>query len=180
MEEIKSIFKEISGKIKRIRLLVLDVDGVMTDGSLIYNDDGTESKVFDVKDGHGLRLLMAGGIEVAIISGRKSDSVTKRAKDLGIKLAFQGIKHKLPLLNQMLKEKEISLKEVAYMGDDLIDIPVMKAVGLSIAVSDAHPDVKSIADIVTAKPGGRGAVREVCELILKEQGLWEKLMKTYY
>ncbi len=162
----------------KIALLILDVDGVLTDGSIIMNDHGEEIKCFNVKDGHGLRLLMNAGIHVAIITGRKSNSVKHRARDLGIREVYQGIKDKESLCNELIQYKELDKAQVCCMGDDLPDLPMFNQVGISIAVADASPELRREADYVTEKKGGKGAVREVCELILKAQGKWPYIGST--
>lgn len=170
---------EVKEKARIIKLLILDVDGVMTDGRIIYTDGGEEIKAFDVKDGHGVKLLMRGGVDVAILTGRESRVVLHRANNLGIDMVFQGAKDKLRVFEEILKAKGLKDEEVCYLGDDLVDAPVMSRVGLSIAVSDAHDELKGCVDYVTKGRGGRGAVREACELILKAQGKWEGLTSRY-
>lgn len=171
--------KGVEEKARLIKLLILDVDGVMTDGRIIYTDGGEEIKAFDVKDGHGVKLLMRGGVDVAILTGRESRVVLHRANDLGINMVFQGAKDKLLVFEEILKAKGLKEEEVCYLGDDLVDAQVMNRVGLSIAVSDAHDELKGCVDYVTKGRGGRGAVRETCELILKAQGKWEGLTLRY-
>ena len=170
---------EVEGKARLVKLLVLDVDGVMTDGRIIYTDGGEEVKAFDVRDGHGIKLLIKGGIDVAILTGRESKVVLHRAKDLGIGSVYQGAKDKLRIFEEMLRNKALSYKDVCYVGDDLVDLPVLKRVGLSVAVFDADDELKSHVDYVTKRPAGRGAVREVCELILRAQGKWEEATAPY-
>ncbi|OPX38961.1 MAG: phenylphosphate carboxylase subunit delta [Desulfobacteraceae bacterium 4484_190.1] len=159
-------------KAARIKLLFLDVDGVMTDGRIIMNDRGEETKCFDVKDGQGLKILLSSGIEVVIITGRNSKVVSHRAHELGIKEVYQGVKEKNGLCRQLIKGKGLNKADVCYMGDDLPDIAAFHECGLSIAVSDAAGEVCASADLITKKKGGRGAVREVCEWILTCQGKW--------
>jgi 3-deoxy-D-manno-octulosonate 8-phosphate phosphatase (KDO 8-P phosphatase) len=166
-------------KAKKIKLLILDVDGVMTDGRIILGDDGKELKFFDVKDGHGIKLAHQAGLTTAIISGRESRLVSFRAKELGIKIVYQNIHDKSGICEEIMKEKGFSHDEVAYIGDDIVDLSIMNKVGLSIAVADALPYVKDAADLVTAERGGRGAVREAIEFILKAQGRWERLFEEY-
>jgi len=156
----------------KTKLLILDVDGVLTDGRIIMNDRGEEIKGFHVKDGHGLRLLMNAGIHVAIITGRKSKTVEHRARDLGIREVYQGVKDKESLAKELIQNKKLDKEEVCCMGDDLPDLPMFNQVGISIAVADASPELLAEADFVTTKKGGKGAVREICELILKAQGKW--------
>ena len=162
----------VSNKIKDIKLLVLDVDGVLTDGSIIYDDNGVETKVFSVKDGLGIRLLMEAGINLCIATGRSSNALNNRCKNLGIVHVFDGVSDKAAILDLILDRVGISAHEVAFIGDDLPDLALMQMVGLSIAVADAHKTVLENADMVTSAKGGAGAVREVCEAILKAQGLW--------
>lgn len=166
-------------KARRVRLLILDVDGVMTDGSIIYSKNEVETKAFNVKDGHGIKLFMTAGLEVAIITARTSELVERRAKDLGVKLLYQGVAEKQKAFNEILELKSIDPIETAYIGDDVIDLPVLSRVGFSATVSDAVAEVLSTVDYVATLPGGRGAVREVVEVILKAQGLWDGLMKRY-
>ncbi len=166
-------------KLKKIKLLLLDVDGVMTEGNIIYNDNGTETKIFNVKDGLGLRLLMDSGILTGIVTGRSSNALRHRCKNLGINYIFDGISDKGSLLNSIIKKTSIPSDEIAFAGDDLPDIPLLKLVGLSIAVADAHEKVKEHADMITVSNGGRGAVREICETILMAKGLWEQAINDF-
>jgi len=166
-------------KLKRIKLLLLDVDGVLTDGSIIYNDNGTETKIFNVKDGLGIRLLMEAGIKVGIVTGRSSKTLYHRCKNLGISLIFDGVHEKTSVLELISEQTGLHAEEIAFVGDDLLDLPLLKSVGFSIAVADAHETVIENADMVTSKKGGDGAVREVCEAILKAQGLWNNIIKRY-
>lgn len=160
---------------KLIRLVIFDVDGVLTDGRLHYCDDGRETKAFHARDGYGIKALLANGIAVAIISGRQSESVSRRMKELGVSRVFQGCDDKLPVLESLLREMELTPPEVAYVGDDLPDLAVMTKVGLAVAVADAHPDLFEAAGWRTRLPGGKGAAREVCDLILAAQGLVQDL-----
>jgi len=164
----------------KIKLLLLDVDGVMTDGRITFDSDGIESKSFDVKDGHGLKLLQRAGIEVGIITGRQSAVVTRRAEELGIELVFQGVKDKLVPFNEILEKRSLTPEEVAYVGDDVVDLPVMRRVGFAATVADAVEDIKPFADLVTDHAGGRGAVREVCDFLLKKTGLWAVVANRYF
>ena len=170
----------VRARVEKIRLLGLDVDGVMTDGRLFYHDHGTESKAFDVRDGHGIKMLQRGGIKIAVISGRKSPCVDKRAADLGITYVSQGTGNKIEILEKILSEQGLTREQTAFMGDDLVDLPVMSAVGLSIAVADASEYLFEAAHYITASPGGRGAVREVAELVLAVQGQWNAVAKSYF
>ena len=166
-------------KLKSVKLLMLDVEGVLTDGKIIYNDRGEEIKAFNVRDGHGLKLLMRAGIEIALITGRKSKVVLHRARDLGIKKVYQGVINKIEIYEKILKEKKLKDINVGFVGDDLVDIPVLKRVGFSAAVGDAIPEVKKVVDYVASKRGGEGAVREICELLLKVQNKWEGITERY-
>lgn len=152
-----------------IKLLLLDVDGVLTDGSLYFCEDGTEIKAFNSLDGHGIRMLIENGIEVGIITGRSSSIVESRANDLGISILFQGQSDKLSALTTILEANNYAPSEVAYAGDDLPDLPVMKNIGLSIAVANAHDLVLHFASLATSAQGGQGAVREISDYLLKAQ-----------
>jgi len=163
-------------RLKPIKLLILDVDGVLTDGRITYNDRGEETKSFDVKDGLGIRLLIDFGIHVSIITGRKSGAVDHRCRDLGISSVFQGARNKTDVLITLIKETGVSSNQIAVMGDDFPDIPLMKASGCGIAVADAHEAVRRYADMVTEARGGNGAVREVSEAILSAQGHWNAIL----
>lgn len=169
----------IKEKAEHIKMLIVDIDGVMTDGRIVINDQGEEIKTFNAKDGQGLKLLMESGIEVAIISGRASKAVERRAADLGIRSLYQGIHDKGTLCADLIREKRLKKQEVACIGDDLPDIPMFQHVGLSIAVADAAQEVRDTAHLVTKKGGGKGAVREICEIILKAQGSWDHLISPF-
>jgi len=162
-------------KAARIKLLILDVDGVLTDGRITINERGEEVKSFNVKDGLGLKMLMSTGIEAVIITGRKSMVVEHRAKELGIDEVWQGIKDKRALCKRIIREKGLEKKEICCIGDDLPDLAMFMEAGLRIAVADGVEEVREKADFVTKKKGGCGAVREACELILKSKGAWPKI-----
>jgi 3-deoxy-D-manno-octulosonate 8-phosphate phosphatase (KDO 8-P phosphatase) len=166
-------------KLKQIQLLLLDVDGVLTDGSIIYNDDGSETKIFNARDGFGLRLVMSAGIKVGIVTGRRSKSLRHRCDNLGIGLLFDGIRDKAEALEEIAAQTGIDSKLTAFVGDDLPDLPIMKHAGLSIAVADAHEIVRQKADWTTRAPGGHGAVREVCEALLMATGLWDEVIARF-
>ena len=155
---------------ENIRLLICDVDGVMSDGLIYMGNQGEELKAFNVRDGYGIRCLITSGVEVAIITGRRAKLVEDRANTLGITHLYQGQSDKLNAYKELLKTLKCSPEQVAYIGDDLIDWPVMAEVGLSVAVADAHPLLIPKAHYVTQINGGRGAVREICDLILLAQG----------
>jgi 3-deoxy-D-manno-octulosonate 8-phosphate phosphatase (KDO 8-P phosphatase) len=162
-----------------IEMLAMDVDGVLTDGTLIINADGSESKFFNTLDGHGIRMWQRAGLKVALISGRASEPTKRRAEQLQIEYVFQDCHHKLPVFETFLGQLGLSPDKVAYIGDDLTDLPVIKYAGFGVAVANAVDDVKRHADYVTTRPGGSGAVREVIEYILKDTGKWHELMKRY-
>jgi len=166
-------------KLKLIKLLVLDVDGVLTDGSIIYNDKGEETKVFNAKDGLGIRLLMEAGIEICIATGRSSKALHHRCENLGITRVFDGLNDKTAIPGVLLEQTGVTAEKIAAIGDDLPDLPLMKKVGVSIAVADAHEIVRKNADMITLAKGGAGAVREVCEAILKAQGHWENILDRF-
>jgi 3-deoxy-D-manno-octulosonate 8-phosphate phosphatase (KDO 8-P phosphatase) len=161
-------------RLRRIRLLLLDVDGVLTDGRIIYDAQGVETKAFDVKDGHGLKLLQRAGVQVGIITGRQSEVVNIRARELGIDIVSQGAKDKLVPFDEIVQNLRLAADEVAYMGDDLPDLPVLRRVGWAVAPADAVGEIKPFVHYVTNHPGGRGAVREVCDLLLQERGHWSR------
>ena len=159
----------LSARLRRIRLVVLDVDGVLTDGRIIYDDRGRELKCFDVRDGFGMKRAMSHGLQFAIISGRNSRVTTRRAKELGVGDVVQGRQDKLAVYRELRSKYGIDDRETCFIGDDDLDIPVMRAAGLSAAPSDAMDEVRKIADIVTRRAGGRGVVREVVDAILRAQ-----------
>ena len=162
-----------------IRMLLLDVDGVLTDGRLIYGPQGEELKEFHVRDGLGIRLAMAGGITVGIVTGRGGAVLARRCRDLGIELVFDKVRDKAAVLHQITTEQHTPPEQIAFMGDDLIDLPLLTRVGLPIAVADAHPLVIRAATWTTQAPGGCGAVREVCEGLLHAQQKWDGVIGKY-
>jgi 3-deoxy-D-manno-octulosonate 8-phosphate phosphatase (KDO 8-P phosphatase) len=164
--------EDIRRRAQAIRLLLLDVDGVLTDGRLYFGPQGETLKVFHVRDGHGLKMAQRAGIEVAFLSGRRSDASYHRARELGISRFFEGLRDKLPVMRELEADLKISATQVAVVADDLVDLPIMARAGLAVAVADAAPEVAAAAHWVTRGPGGRGAVREVCDLLLKAQGKW--------
>ncbi|SDT99344.1 KdsC family phosphatase [Desulfobacula phenolica] len=166
-------------KLANIDLLLLDVDGVLTDGSITYSDSGEQIKSFHSRDGLGLRLLMDAGIGVGIITGRKSKALEYRCENLGITLLFDGIKDKSKALDTITARTGTAPEKIAFVGDDLIDLPVMKRVGLSFCVPEAPEEVKIHSDIITIQKGGQGAVREICDNILKAKGLWDIILNQY-
>jgi len=166
-------------KLKNIHLLLLDVDGVMTDGRIIYDGNGLETKCFNVKDGHGIKMLQRHGIQVGIITGRNSVVVDIRARELGIGLVYQGALNKLASYDDVKQKTGLEDSQIAYVGDDIIDVPVIRRVGFSSAPPDSLPEVLKVVDFVTSSGGGRGAVREVCDLILKGRGVWDEIASRY-
>ena len=170
---------EIERRAARVRLLLLDCDGVLTDGRITPVEGGEELKSFHTHDGHGLVMLHRAGLRSGIISGRTSRLVELRARDLGVSFVRQGALDKIEVFESLLAEAGVDPKHVAYVGDDVVDIPLMRRCGLAVAVADATPDTRAAAHHVTRLPGGFGAVREVCELILRAQGRWDELMKRY-
>lgn len=174
---VRPSLAEAAGK---IRLLILDVDGVLTDGSIILDNEGNEYKSFHVRDGHGIKMLIHAGIQVAIITGRFSKVVERRALELGIGDVHQKCRDKRAAYSALAKKYSLADNEIAYVGDDIIDAPVMVMAGLPVAVSDADEELKKYALHVTHNRGGRGAVREVSDLILKSRGLWKKIVDEYF
>lgn len=170
----------MNDKLKQIKMLLLDVDGVMTDGGIIWDAKGTEIKVFNVKDGHGIKLLQRAGIQVGIITGRTSLVVDLRAKELGIEFVYQGALKKLESYCDIKQRTGLADHEIAYMGDDVIDVPVMRRVGFAAAPADAMPEVRELVDYVSPLNGGRGAVRDLCDRILKATGAWQELVAERY
>jgi 3-deoxy-D-manno-octulosonate 8-phosphate phosphatase (KDO 8-P phosphatase) len=171
--------KNLWEKLKKIKLLVMDVDGVMTDGRIILDDSGREIKIFDVRDGHGIKLIQRYGIDVVLLTGRESQVVLHRARDLGINEVYQKVFNKEEVFAGILRGNNLDFFACAYIGDDVIDIPVLKAAGFSAAVADALDIVKKTVDYVTQNKGGRGAVREVCEMLLLAQGKWPEIAAKY-
>ena len=174
-----TITADILERAKKLKLLILDVDGVLTDGKLFFDQEGNEYKCFHARDGHGIKLLRQTGVEIAVISGRKSKTVELRMKNLGIQLIYQGHEHKLQSFNEIIEILGISPDQAAHIGDDLLDLPIMTRVGLAIAVSDANFAVKQRAHWCTTELGGHGAVREACDLIMQAQGSFEAILNSY-
>jgi 3-deoxy-D-manno-octulosonate 8-phosphate phosphatase (KDO 8-P phosphatase) len=164
---------------EKIKLLVLDVDGVLTDGKIILDGGHNELKSFHVRDGHGIRMLIRAGINVALITGRYSKVVERRAKELGIGEIFQKCHDKKTAYRQLAEKYSLLDSEIAYVGDDIVDISVLKMCGLPVAVSDAEDEVKSSVRMITKRGGGKGAVREVCDFLLRAKGLWEGIIDGY-
>jgi 3-deoxy-D-manno-octulosonate 8-phosphate phosphatase (KDO 8-P phosphatase) len=176
---LPKITADIQARLEQVQLLLLDVDGVLTDGGIIYNAAGEEIKRFHVKDGLGIRLLMETGIRVGIITGRRSPALTHRLNNLGIELVLDGIHDKAAALTDITARVGVDNRHISFLGDDLPDLPVMKRVGLAVAVADACYEVKESAHMITAAGGGKGAVRELCEAVLKAKGLWEGILERF-
>lgn len=163
----------------KVKLLVMDVDGVLSNGRIIYNNDAIETKQFDVQDGFGIECLHKAGIKTAIITGRSSNVVAHRAKELKISHLVQGRPDKLVALNELLSELNLTLADCAYVGDDWVDIKALQSVGFAVAVANAHSEVIKRVHMVTTRHGGEGAAREVCDIILKATGNYDKLLANY-
>jgi 3-deoxy-D-manno-octulosonate 8-phosphate phosphatase (KDO 8-P phosphatase) len=174
-----TLSEEVVSRARRIKLLLMDCDGVLTDGHLWLTEDDDEQKAFHARDGQGISLMHRAGLRTGIITGRKSTAVDRRARDLKMSYVHQFAKDKVKALNEIIAEAGVSVEECAFVGDDLADIPPMRRVGFAVAVADAVEETKQAAHYVTCLQGGQGAVREVCELILKAQGRWEELMQIF-
>lgn len=170
---------EVRARAARVRLAIFDVDGVLTDGGLYLSDEGREYKAFHSRDGHGMKMLLDSGVEIAIITGRESGVVRHRMADLGVRHVRQGRLDKAAAYRELLDELRVETGATAFVGDDVVDIPVMRLAGLAVAVADAHPLAVRNAHWVTAEAGGRGAAREVCELIMGAQGTLDAQMGKY-
>jgi 3-deoxy-D-manno-octulosonate 8-phosphate phosphatase (KDO 8-P phosphatase) len=164
--------------LEQIQLLLLDVDGVLTAGEIVYTDSGEQLKIFNVKDGLGIRLLQDAGVQVGIVTGRSGQALRHRCTNLGIDLIFDSTRDKAGVLPDIERRTGVTADRTAFIGDDLPDLAIMRRVGVPMAVADAHETVRQAARVVTRAPGGRGAVREACEMILKAQGRWEGLLDT--
>jgi 3-deoxy-D-manno-octulosonate 8-phosphate phosphatase (KDO 8-P phosphatase) len=171
--------EDVLARASRIRLLILDIDGVLTDGRLYFDAKGETLKVFHVRDGHGIKMAQRSGLEVALVSGRRSDAAYHRARELGVNRFYEGVRDKVTILEELLATLNLQPNEAAAVGDELVDLPLFHRVGLGVAVVDAVPEVVAAAHWVTSLPGGRGAVREVCDLILKARGKWQELINPW-
>ncbi len=171
--------EELFSRIRKIKFLILDVDGVLTNGGIILDNEGNEFKSFHVRDGHGIKMLIRQGINVAIITGRHSKVVERRSHELGIKEVYQKCYDKRVAYREIKNKYGLSDEEIAFVGDDIVDIPILVRAGFSAVVADAESDAKRFAHYITEKRGGHGAVREVTDLILKAKGLWEKIIDDY-
>lgn len=170
---------DLTERAKRVKLLVLDVDGVLTDGRIIYDSRGRDLKFFDVKDGLGVYLLKKAGIPTVLITARSSKAIKPRARDMQVELVFENVDSKISILDRLIKRFKLKAEEICFIGDDLVDLGLMKRVGFAVAVSNACEEVRSSAHYITSQSGGRGAVREVAELILKSKQKWQEIIKDY-
>jgi len=171
--------QQVYFKAQAVRLVIFDVDGVLTDGGLHYSDSGEETKIFDVRDGHGMKMLQASGVALAIITSRTSQCVARRAENLGIDLLFQGVENKVSAFQGLVSELELDPIACAYMGDDWVDLPVLLRCGLALSVPEAPEVVRERVHDVTRASGGRGAVREACELIMQAQGTFQSRLAAF-
>ncbi|SNR60644.1 3-deoxy-D-manno-octulosonate 8-phosphate phosphatase (KDO 8-P phosphatase) [Methylobacillus rhizosphaerae] len=169
----------LEARAKRIKVAVFDVDGILTNGGLMLGDDGLEYKIFHSQDGLGMKMLSNTGVRLAYITGRKSNVVVKRAENTGVHILYQGVDDKLAAFNDLLEQQDVSAEECLFMGDDVIDIPPMRRAGLAITVPHAMPLVKEYAHYTTERQAGFGAVREVCEMLMKAQGTFDAQMAPY-
>jgi len=176
---IQSIDQEVIDKAKNIRLLILDVDGVLSDGKLYFSNSGDEIKAFNSLDGHGIKMLQKSGVTVGIITGRKSEIVKARANNLGITLLMQGREDKLTALSELIADRQLSYQQIAHMGDDYPDLPLIRRVGLGLTTSNAHWVVKKNSHWQSQFQGGEGAVREACDLIMLAQETFDQALATY-
>jgi 3-deoxy-D-manno-octulosonate 8-phosphate phosphatase (KDO 8-P phosphatase) len=167
-------------KAARVRLFLTDVDGVLTDDGIIHGSDGVETKRFHVRDGHGLKMLQRGGVAAGILTGRTSAVVPIRARELGIGIVLQGAADKLAAWREILAEQGVPPEQTAYVGDDIVDLPLLRAVGFSAAPADAEPYVLDAVDYVSSRPGGGGAVREIVEFLLRANGSWAAVSAKYF
>lgn len=178
-EEGGYVWRACLPRAKSIKLLLLDVDGVLTDGSIVYSHAGTEMKAFSTRDGFGIRLLQEAGVDVGLITARTSEAVQRRAQDLNLKHVYQGVRNKIEAFTAILAAQQLQAVQVAYMGDDWLDLPLLTRVGLAVTVADAAQEVKEVAHYITRRPGGRGAVRELCDLLIAALGKREELLRKY-
>ncbi len=177
---MKQISPGTRKKARNIRLLLLDVDGVLTDGAIVVDDRGVESKRFHVHDGQGITLLIRAGIQVGLITGHFSRAVNHRAKQLGIRMVYQRAQNKIEVYEKIKLRTGLKDREIAYVGDDIVDLPILRRVGLSITVKSCWKELKQLVDYVTSGEAGQGAVREIAELVLRAQGKWRSLTQKYY
>jgi len=174
-----NVSEDLVNKARKVKLLLLDVDGVLTDGRIVYDSRGRDMKFFDVHDGLGVYILKKFGIATILITAKGSKAITPRARDMRVAEVFADVSPKSAVLDKILKKYRVSLQEICFIGDDLVDLCLMKRVGLAVAVFNACPEIKQASDYITLKYGGRGAVREAAELILKSKGQWQEALKDY-
>ncbi|MEW6100940.1 MAG: HAD-IIIA family hydrolase [Candidatus Omnitrophota bacterium] len=173
------IKEELRQRAREVKLLLLDVDGVLTDGRIIYDSRGRDMKFFDVHDGLGVYILKKSGIPTILITAKGSRAIKPRARDMQVDAVYENISPKTAVLEKILKKYNVQLSEICFVGDDLVDLCIMKRIGFPVAVFNACPEIKQIASYICIKEGGRGAVREVAELILKSKGMWSKAIESY-
>ncbi len=171
--------RDILEKASKIKVVIFDVDGVLTDGRLYVTEDGKEIKSFHSRDGHGMKMLQSNGVQIGIITGRTSSIVSHRMVELGVEHVYQGKRDKVPAYLELMAKLGFAAEEAAYVGDDVVDLPVMRRVGLAIATQDAHPFVKQHAHWQTPNRGGHGAARDVCELIMEGHGVLQDTLAKY-
>jgi 3-deoxy-D-manno-octulosonate 8-phosphate phosphatase (KDO 8-P phosphatase) len=169
----------VQERARGVRLMIFDVDGVLTDGTLLYGPGGEELKRFSAHDGHGIKMLAASGVSCALLSGRRSAAVAARAAELGIETVFQGVEDKLEIFEQLIAQQRLTVQQTAYMGDELVDLPVLTRCGLACAPREAPEAVRTRVHYVAQAPAGRGAVREVCELLMRAQSTFEQALGKY-
>ena len=177
---MKDMDKGIIDRARNIKFIMLDVDGVLTDGRIIFSSKGEELKCFNAQDGCAMVLAQKAGIKIVFVTGRTSKIVKRRAKEHNVTEVFQGVINKIEVMNKLMKKYKVTPEEIAFLGDDLVDIAIMKKCGFAVAVADAVPEVKEIAHYLTQRGGGKGAIREILDLIIKAQGKWEEVTKSYY
>ncbi len=173
------IKQELIARAKKVKLLMLDVDGVLTDGRIVYDSSGRDMKFFDVHDGLGVYLLQKAGIPTVLVTAKGSRTIKPRARDMRVAEVYADISPKTAILDKVLRKYKVGIDEICFVGDDLVDLCLMKKVGFPVAVFNAAVEIKQVSAYITLKPGGRGAVREVVELILKARGKWEELVSLY-
>ncbi len=178
-KETRSASRELAARVRRIRCVLMDVDGVLTDGKIHFTSNGEEFKTFDIQDGHGIAMAKRVGLKIGFVSGRPSVATTKRAADLGVDIVMQQASNKMDMVEQIKRTHGLSNEEICFIGDELVDLPVLTRVGLAVAVANAVPEVKAAAHLVTKQSGGNGAVRETLELIMKRQNTWSSVIAKY-
>jgi len=174
-----TITAELREKAEKIKILLLDVDGVLTDGRIVYDSRGRDMKLFDVHDGLGVHVLHRAGIKTILVTAKGSRAIKPRARDMHAEEVIENVFPKCAVLDRIIKKYKVDISEVCFVGDDLVDLSVMKKVGFAIAVFNACPEIKQVADYITIRQGGRGAVREVAELLLKSQNKWQEVLRVY-